>query len=410
MASPSTLGSSPVGAADEHLPDRQRRGIGLCLSGGGYRATLFHLGALRRLNELGILARPDFRTISSVSGGSITAAHVAAAVPWPLAAPLAEWDSRVAKPLRDFTKRDIRTVSFFKGLLPWKSTVNEIEKQYEKHLTSIRLAALPDRPEFVLCATDLAFGANWEFTKRRVGDYLLGYIPAPADWSLAKAVAASSCFPPIFQPMKIPKEVGSFIDGRVRREDPARWAAALDDLRLTDGGDYDNMGLEPVWKDHEYVLVSNAGGIFDFESDKNLLWRIQRYQAVQETQTRYLRQRWLIASDATGTLNASYWSVASARSRYDPADGQGYSRALAKQVIAEIRTDLDAFSDAEAAVLENHGYYLADVAISKHAAPLMPASPPALAPPHPDWAPPRKTEAEIRDALKDSSKRRLWGR
>ena len=46
-------------------------GIALCLSGGGYRAMLFHLGALWRLNEIGYL--PKLERISSVSGGSITA-------------------------------------------------------------------------------------------------------------------------------------------------------------------------------------------------------------------------------------------------------------------------------------------------------------------------------------------------
>ena len=46
-------------------------GIGLCLSGGGYRAMLFHLGALWRLYEAGLLR--GVKRISSVSGGSITA-------------------------------------------------------------------------------------------------------------------------------------------------------------------------------------------------------------------------------------------------------------------------------------------------------------------------------------------------
>jgi NTE family protein len=32
-----------------------RKGIGLCLSGGGYRAMLFHLGVVWRLAELGYL-------------------------------------------------------------------------------------------------------------------------------------------------------------------------------------------------------------------------------------------------------------------------------------------------------------------------------------------------------------------
>ena len=50
-------------------------GIGLAFSGGGFRATLFHLGSLWRLNELGYLPKLD--RISSVSGGSITAGRLA---------------------------------------------------------------------------------------------------------------------------------------------------------------------------------------------------------------------------------------------------------------------------------------------------------------------------------------------
>ncbi len=131
---------------------------------------------------------------------------------------------------------------------------------------------------------------------------------------------------------------------------------------------------------------------------------------MQETQTWYLRKRWLIASQAAGLFHACYWSVSSAASSYNPGSTIGYSKALAKEVIAEIRTDLDSFSDAESAVLQNHGYFLAEAAIKKHAAALLPASPAPLAPPFPDWVPPRRTEAEIRFALKDSSKRKKLGR
>ena len=52
-------------------------GIGLCLSGGGFRAMLFHLGAFIRLNELGLLRKLD--RIASVSGGSIAAGGLAVA-------------------------------------------------------------------------------------------------------------------------------------------------------------------------------------------------------------------------------------------------------------------------------------------------------------------------------------------
>jgi predicted acylesterase/phospholipase RssA len=47
--------------------------IGLALSGGGFRATAFHLGVLKRLRELGLLDRITY--LSGVSGGSIAAAH-----------------------------------------------------------------------------------------------------------------------------------------------------------------------------------------------------------------------------------------------------------------------------------------------------------------------------------------------
>lgn len=45
--------------------------LGLALSGGGFRAALFHLGVLHRLAELGLLRR--VRVLSTVSGGSVLA-------------------------------------------------------------------------------------------------------------------------------------------------------------------------------------------------------------------------------------------------------------------------------------------------------------------------------------------------
>ena len=58
----------------------REQGIGLCLSGGGYRAMVYHVGAIIRLHELGLLSRID--RISSVSGGSITAGVLALLPPW----------------------------------------------------------------------------------------------------------------------------------------------------------------------------------------------------------------------------------------------------------------------------------------------------------------------------------------
>src|SRR5260370_15047527 len=64
----SPVGRIPGEPANEEPIEKS----GLCLSGGGYRAMLFHLGALWRINELGMLQGLD--RVSSVSGGSITAA------------------------------------------------------------------------------------------------------------------------------------------------------------------------------------------------------------------------------------------------------------------------------------------------------------------------------------------------
>lgn len=49
------------------------RKIGLALSGGGFRASLFHIGVLARLAELDLLRHVE--CISCVSGGSIVGAH-----------------------------------------------------------------------------------------------------------------------------------------------------------------------------------------------------------------------------------------------------------------------------------------------------------------------------------------------
>ena len=169
------------------------------------------------------------------------------------------------------------------------------------------------------------------------------------------------------------------------------------------------MGLEPVWKNHALVLVSDAGGLFTNESDGGLLWRVPRYRAIQERQARGLRKRWLIASFSAGTLEGAYGGVGSAPAHYGES-GAGYSKELAREVIAEIRTDLDAFSDAEAAVLENHGYLLAGAALRRHVPALVPEGLAPAQAPHPDWIPPARSEDEIRRALRDSAKRKTFGR
>lgn len=400
----------PPHALERYAPDpkNRREGIGLCLSGGGYRAALFHLGALRRLNEFGLIGK--LRTISSVSGGSIISAHLAKVLRWPVIGVVPDWENRVAKPFRKFTERNIRTGPVLTRLLPWNWTkestgVEELAERYAKYLTDQKLSDLPKSPDFVFCAADMAFGANWETRGWRIGDYQAGYVdPHPGDWPVAKAVGASSCFPPVFNPLPIEWKQNRFKGGYCppgKKRD-----AAFEDLRLTDGGNYDNLGLEPIWKTHAVVLSSDGGGTFDFQSDKGLFSRLGRYPTLLDNQARAVRKRWLISSFINDVMDGAYWGVGSARSSYDPGDNLGYSKEIAADVIAEIRTDLDRFSEAEQAVLENHGYFLADAAIRKHAPTLVPSPPPLVAP-HPGWV---KSPEELRAALKGSNKRKKLGR
>src|SRR5438309_1401194 len=94
--------------------------LALCLSGGGFRAALFHLGAVRRLNEVGALSKVD--TISSVSWGSILAAHLATQVrPWPApATSFPDWQGKVETPFLQFVGMNIRTWPLLQRFLfPW---------------------------------------------------------------------------------------------------------------------------------------------------------------------------------------------------------------------------------------------------------------------------------------------------
>src|SRR5437870_13405946 len=86
------------------------------LSGGGFRATLFHIGAIRRLNEFGIL--PKLTTVSSVSGGSILNGFLATRLSSPLRNGIADFDSGVSKPVRQFCSLDIRRCIALEVLLP----------------------------------------------------------------------------------------------------------------------------------------------------------------------------------------------------------------------------------------------------------------------------------------------------
>ena len=270
MSTPSTH-SREAATRDKYIPPH-RNGAALCLSGGGYRAALFHLGVCRRLNELGVI--PSLDAISAVSGGSIFAAHLARRMVESDGNCLANYEERVAVPFQTFVQHDIRTLPALTRLLPWNwsnagAGAERLAGQYEEYLLgTMTLSQLPSRPNFIFCATDLTFGVSWVFSKPHVGDYLAGYMAAAsvAVQPLVRAVAASSCFPPVFRPLPMNLQPSDLTGGDAKTDDRD------DDVRslvLTDGGVYDNMGLEPVWKTCKTLYVSDGGKPFQFAAQRD---------------------------------------------------------------------------------------------------------------------------------------------
>lgn len=136
----------------------------LWLSGAGFRAALFHLGALTRLNELGLLAR--LGTVGAVSGGSILAALLATRVPWPLYGAYRDWPERVADPMRAIASRNARARTILRQPFPQASGGNAaLEERYARELISSLGGLSSSGPRFVFGASGLTLSglaAGWE--------------------------------------------------------------------------------------------------------------------------------------------------------------------------------------------------------------------------------------------------------
>lgn len=384
-----------------------RSGHALCLSGGGYRAALFHLGAVRRLNECGVLGHLDM--ISSVSGGSILAAHLARVVsPWPASDEVfPQWESRVAAPFRAFCRCDIRTPALLRSLRhPWRLLRQGLdpvglEIAYRRLLTPDALSALPETPRFVFCATELLTATLWRFERDAVRSWRTSNLKPEPDDTIARAVAASSCFPPLFAPMHPTREADRIPDVEIDGRPPL----PASQLRLSDGGLYDNLGIEPAIKRHKVIFVSDGGAPFDYAHADGWLRQSKRYFEVLARQVANLRWQEFHRLRTNGEIFGGHWSLTHSQPKDDgePSDGTDgrYSSGFARDVIATIRTDLNTFSRTEAAVLENHGYWQADATIKLNMIALALSPIPDPVCPHPEFT----NEIFLREVLRDRARR-----
>jgi len=342
--------------------------VGLALSGGGFRATLFHCGTLWRLNELGFLRK--LTRVSSVSGGSITAGVLARAWPNLSFSPqgiATRLDSLVIKPLRDFCAKAIDVPAIMKGTLtPWRSVGDYVQKAYDDALFhGMGLKDLPPDVRFIFNATNLSTGVDFRFSRPYAGDYRIGLIDKP-QLPVALAVAASSAFPPVLSPVILNPDPASFkkTDGADLYDDVAYRQRVI----LTDGGAYDNLGLETLVKRIETVLVSDAGGPFTYVAATSTDWLRQpiRVLDIAVNQARALRKRPLIDAYQHGRPGA-YWGIMTPIARYKLADALPVLPQVTQQ-LAQIRTRLNSFNEMEQCALINWGYAVCDAAMRRYVA------------------------------------------
>ena len=366
-------------------------GIGIAASGGGFRAMLFHVGAFIRLAELGLLQQA--KRISSVSGGSIATAWLACIWPDLVKADFTNLNDVFVGPMLDFAHSRIDVIDAITGLLPGTSAAKQVVKSYDKHLFHGRsLQDLPDQPQFVFCATNLQTGVLWRFCKAYAGDYIVGRLDQP-NFPLAQAVAASSAFPPFLSPMTLNFAEGSFQDWPTASRRPV---PSIGDFRkaviLTDGGVYDNHGIEPLVKRFATLFVSDGGAPFSRNARlcRNWVSQLRRILDVTDNQVRALRRRDLINrfeaanafADETALVTAqayarfgAYWGIDTDPTKLAPENALPCSLALASS-LAAVPTRLSNLGDEVSERLVNWGYAICDRSVrANYIGPMRPAAP-----------------------------------
>jgi len=364
MSSAISSVASPVrspSSEDSHAPEQ---GNALCLSGGGYRAMLFHLGALWRLNELKYL--PALARISSVSGGSITAGVLGHR--WGRLAftdgVATRFGVEVVAPLRDLASRTLDVKDALKGIFLPGTAADHVADSYRELLFGrATLQDLPDAPRFVINATNLQSGVLWRFSKPYMWDWRVGKVEDPSI-ELAVAVGASSAFPPALAPARLHLRDSDFVSGSGA---DLQKPPFTEEVYLADGGVYDNLGLETAWKEYDTVLVSDGGSATLADSVPHTDWLrlTERVIDLIDNQVRSLRKRQVIASYESGDRHGTYWGISSDIADYHVDDPlpvlPGEAAAL-----AGLPTRLEAMSGELQERIINWGYAICDAAMRRH--------------------------------------------
>lgn len=340
---------------------------GLALSGGGFRATLFHLGVIRYMRDMGALQ--TVCDIASVSGGSILAAHLV--LNWDRYTGSDEEFAEAAAEVIRFVQFDVRNhivrrlplqlgLRWLAKLSRWEGrrlTPNALLEDYYKDFLygDRRLFELPEKPGLHILTTNVSdgvlavFNRDGLFIERRdeevEGEHdRFRHIPGRMA-SIAKVVAASSAFPGFFPPVTITADDLGVREGN------------FPDESFTDGGVYDNLGTRAfAWlaehhgRPYDRVIVSDAGKPFQILGDEALGFVAQSIRASDILWDRV----WQLERENFGDQNG-YHFVPVTRV-IEPEEDPNCLHPVVQAEVSSIRTDLDAFNDLEINALVEHGY------------------------------------------------------
>jgi NTE family protein len=372
--------------------------ISLALSGGGFRATVFHLGVLARLARQNRLE--DVILLSTVSGGSLCAGLVFSLnqLQWPGSQTfLTQVEPQARQLLTTFNLQGSllsRVFGTFWTVLETRADdLSALMQKYWK--ISASLKDLPRTPRWMINATCYETGKNWRFERFRMGDYLYGYTN-DIDLPLTDAMAASAGFPGLIGALEV-KAAGRKWYKYQSKADPAlkiadqdeeqRWSREsiephFPSAHLWDGGVYDNHGLEGIhdfrtgWsKRFGFLIVSDAAGRGGEEKYRTGIPALMRLSTgIMMNQVRSLRTRAIIerlanhAGDDQGvflqTGNSCKYIIESAR-HFDwlPQFCEGALPESEVEKAAAMGTVIRNLTAEEYERLYHHGYEVADATL-----------------------------------------------
>jgi predicted acylesterase/phospholipase RssA len=366
----------------------------LVLSGGGFRATLYHLGVIEYLSRAGHLA--DISHVVGVSGGSLAAAHLVLRHVSYCSGPDTDAFKAAKAELVSLTAADVRgqilrrLPYFWAGrVLPrrWRpSSTLYLSQLYDRILFHGALVgSLPARPHLAIVATNLTEGGLTVFSQDGVRTYSQRSKSASHQdiglTRLSVATAASSAVPVIFPPLLLTEDEVGAPDTRYRQV-------------MSDGGVTDNLGLSTtqliLGDSTVQVLCSDAGRSLIPPGEETYgLLRI----AFRASDLMQHRIRDMELSRARGLQNVTMVSISQ---HVDHPDGA--ARAVQEQ-LEYLRTDLDAFSEAERRELVRHGYCcMAQAAADPAAGADLRFAPPAAS----------GSIETVARSLRNGSARRIW--